>query len=92
MKLDQIHKQIIVNAARAAGLEAHRISAMLAAADGRKPNIPEGPALLTQAQKARQLGVSRFTIRKMVAAGKLTPIELLPGLLRYRSNDVVETE
>ena len=48
------------------------------------------PALLTQAAKARQLGVSRFTVRELVRLGRLHPIELLPGLLRYRAEELVE--
>ena len=48
------------------------------------------PALLSQSEKARQLGVSRFTVRKLVEAGKLHPIELLPGLLRYPAAELVE--
>jgi len=49
----------------------------------------ERPALFTQAQKARQLGISRFSIRKMVQCGRLHPVELLPGLVRYRADEVV---
>ena len=46
-------------------------------------------ALLTQAQKARQLSVSRVTIRKMVKLGRLHPVEVLPGLLRYRADELL---
>ncbi len=55
---------------------------------GNDPAV-EQPALLSQAAKARQLGVSRFTVRKLVEANKLHPIELLPGLLRYRADELV---
>jgi hypothetical protein len=44
-------------------------------------------ALLTQAQKARQLAVSRVTVRKMVKLGRLHPVEVLPGLFRYRADE-----
>jgi hypothetical protein len=47
------------------------------------------PALLTQAQKARQLNISRFTVRKLTKLGKLHPVELLPGLLRYRPEELL---
>ncbi len=56
-----------------------------------KPRQSESPpVLMTQAEKARQLGVSRFTVRKLVEAGKLHPVELLPGLLRYPAAELVE--
>jgi len=59
--------------------------------NGQEPTTEERPALLTQAGKARQLGVSRFTIRKMVQCGRLHPVELLPGLVRYRADEALET-
>jgi hypothetical protein len=57
--------------------------------NGQETTTEERPALLTQARKARQLGVSRFTIRKMVQCGRLHPVELLPGLVRYRADEVL---
>src|ERR1019366_8531990 len=39
--------------------------------EGQEPTKGERPALLTQAQKACQLGISRFSIRKMVQGGRL---------------------
>lgn len=90
MKLERTHRQAIVAVAKTAGIPPERITAMIAIAEGNLPRSEVRPALLTQAQKARQLGVSRFTIRKLVAAGRLRPIELLPGLVRYRATDLVE--
>ena len=58
--------------------------------DGQETTKGERSALLTQAQKARQLGISRFSIRKMVQGGRLHPVELLPGLVRYRADEVLE--
>ena len=65
-------------------------AAALAALEGKQINSKELPAvLLTQAKKARQLGVSRHTVRKLAELGKLHPIELLPGLIRYRSEELI---
>ena len=46
------------------------------------------PLLLTQAEVARQLRCSRFTIRKLVKEGRLKPVFLTPDLARYRTEDV----
>jgi hypothetical protein len=49
-------------------------------------------AYLSQAEKARQLGVSRFTIRKMVEARLLHPVQIKIGavrpLIRYAADEV----
>jgi hypothetical protein len=87
--MDKANRQVIVAAARAAGLSQEKIAAMMATADDKAAANQEQPALLTQAQKARQLNVSRFTIRKLTRLGRLKPVELLPGLLRYRSGEFV---
>ena len=58
--------------------------------NGQETTKVERPALLTQAHKARQLEISRFSIRKMVQCGRLHPVELLPGLVRYRADEVLE--
>jgi hypothetical protein len=50
---------------------------------------PQSRTLLTQAEKARQFGVSRFTIRKLTSAGRLHPVELSPWLLRYRAEELI---
>jgi len=87
--LDRNHRKLIVAAAQSASGPEPSIKAMLEAAEGRNLSSKEAGTLLSQAEKARQLGVSRFTIRKMVAAGVLTPIELLPGLVCFRAADLV---
>ena len=87
--LDATARTIISAAGRGAGLDAETIAAMLAIAAKKRPIEKTGCVLLTQAQKARQLGVSRFTIRKLMRVGRLHPIELLPGLLRYRADELV---
>ncbi len=43
---------------------------------------------LGQADVARLLGCSRWSVRRMVTAGKLTPIKLLGGLTRFDRNEV----
>lgn len=88
--MDKASRDLIVAAARAAKLPKEKITAMLAATEDDQLANKERPALLTQAQKARQLGVSRFTVRKLTQIGKLSPVELLPGLLRYRADELVK--
>ena len=46
---------------------------------------PEAPALLTQAEVARQLRVDPRTLQRMVAAGEFPPpIRISPGRSRWR--------
>lgn len=48
------------------------------------------PFFMSQAEAARELGVSRQSIYNLVKAGKLHPIEITPGgLLRYRRDEVI---
>jgi hypothetical protein len=88
--LDRNTRTLITLAAKGANLPTETIEAMLAVADDKGTSSQERPVLLTQAQKARQLGVSRFTVRKLTRAQRLHPIELLPGLLRYRADELVQ--
>jgi hypothetical protein len=86
-------RSIVTTALRAAGVEPTQITAALATIDGQQPKAHQTPAvLLTQAQKARQMGVSRFTIRKLTQLGRLQPVEVLPGLLRYRADELVNNQ
>ena len=88
--LDKSTKVIVSTALRAAGVEPSHIVAGLALIEGKSAEAQEKPAaLLSQAEKARQLGVSRFTVRKLTKLGRLQPVELLPGLLRYRADELV---
>jgi hypothetical protein len=83
-------KTIVTAALRSAGFGSPEILAVLAGLDGRNLAKAERlPALVTQAEAARLASVSRFTIRKMAAAGKLRPVELLPGLIRYRVSELL---
>ena len=89
--LDKSTKLIVRTALRAAGVEPDRIAAAFAILESKQPDANEPKAaLLAQAQKARQLGVSRFTIWRLTAFGRLRPVELLPGFWRYRSSEMVE--
>jgi hypothetical protein len=89
-KVDKVGLTALDTTAQAIGISAERRAAIRSAATGDiRKSIEPRPALLTQAAKAKQLGVSRFTIRKLARAGRLHPIELLPGLLRYRADELV---
>ena len=48
-----------------------------------------GPLLLGMGAGAKLLGVSRATFWRMIRAGKLTKVEVLPGSFRVRRADVV---
>jgi hypothetical protein len=85
--LDRNSRTLLIAAARGANLTPEQVKAILAVAEGKRPTEEPVAKLLTQAQKARQLGVSRFTIRKMTKTGKLHAVELLPGLFRYRADE-----
>lgn len=59
--------------------------------DGRcdvKPAAPMGPLLLGMSAGAKLLGVSRATMWRMIKAGKLMKVEVLPGSFRVRRTDV----
>ncbi len=45
------------------------------------------PLLLTQADAARLLGVSRITVYRMVKAGDVVPVKVR-GAVRYRRSDL----
>ncbi len=48
---------------------------------------PMHPILVTQAQAARLLGVSRITVYRMVQEGELEPV-IIRGMRRYRREDL----
>ena len=76
-------KQIIVTAARAAGVPLELIHAGLATMEGECSPAPASPSILVnQATAARLLSVSRFTIRRIVAEGVLHPVRVR-GAIRY---------
>ena len=59
--------------------------------DGRMepaPTAPKGPLLLGMGAGAKLLGVSRATFWRMIKAGRLTKVEVLPGSFRVRRADV----
>ena len=47
-----------------------------------------GPLLLGMGTGAKLLGVSRATFWRMIRAGRLTKVEVLPGSFRVRRADV----
>ena len=49
---------------------------------------PSGPLLFGMAAAAEFVGLSRSTLWRLIRAGKLTPIEILPGTFRLRRSDL----
>jgi len=52
------------------------------------PRNSEDPLLVTQAQAAKLLGVSRVTAWRMAKEGMLHPVEILPGTFRYAFEEI----
>lgn len=87
--LDRNTKTIVTTALRSAGVEQETILAALALIEGKKSLRLEPPlSLVTQAEASRLASISRFTFRKLVLAGRIKPVEILPGFRRYRRADV----
>lgn len=53
-----------------------------------KPVSPTGPLLMPMGAAAKLLGVSRPTLWRMIKAGKLKKVEVLPGSFRVRREDI----
>ena len=49
---------------------------------------PAGPLLLGMGAGAKLLGVSRATLWRMIRAGRLVKVEVLPGSFRVRRADI----
>ena len=52
------------------------------------PVPPSGPLLVGMGAGARLLGVSRATLWRMIRAGRLDKVEVLPGSFRVRRADL----
>jgi hypothetical protein len=85
-------RQIIGAAIRAARaidpVAAQDFDAALATLSGRPREKKPDALLLTQAETARLLGCSRWTVRNCVADGTLHPVSLR-GAKRYRKAEVL---
>jgi excisionase family DNA binding protein len=53
-----------------------------------EPKPRTGPLLLGMGPAAKFLGVSRGTLYRMLQAGRLSRVEILPGSFRVRREDV----
>jgi len=53
-----------------------------------KPMVTSGPLLMGMTASAKLLGVSRATLWRMIKAGLLQKIEVLPGSSRLRRADL----
>lgn len=53
------------------------------------PEPAAGPLLMGSSAAARFMGISRATLWRMVKAGRLTKVEILPGSFRLRRADLL---
>lgn len=53
-----------------------------------RPESDHGPLLLSMTVASRKLGVSRPTLWRMIRAGKLQRVAILPGSFRVRRADI----
>ena len=53
-----------------------------------KPAVMSGPLLMGMTASAKLLGISRATLWRMIKAGALQKIEVLPGSFRLRRADL----
>jgi hypothetical protein len=71
------------------GVSDHQIVQALAVLKGNQiAKVAATVLLLRQAEAARLLNCSRFTIRRLEQQGVLTPVFLTPDLKRYRLADL----
>lgn len=85
-----MNRRLLIEAARAAGVPPDKIAAGLAIMEGKQERLNgnDPPSLLlTQAQAARLLSCSRWSVRRLVDGGFLHPIKLR-GLIRYKRSDI----
>ena len=54
----------------------------------RAAEAPKGPLLMMMGDAAKLLGVSRATVWRLIKAGRLDRVEILPGTFRVRRTDV----
>jgi excisionase family DNA binding protein len=81
-----ISNELLMRILQASPQQHERIAMML---DGREPVAsPQSPLLLGMSASAKLLGVSRPTLWRMIRAGKLTKVEILPGSHRLRRADL----
>lgn len=89
MKLDRSQRTTLESICRAWGVESSKIEACTAALEGRGRIARESqlPIAVSQAEAARLLSVSRWSVRRLVAAGTLRPVRI-GGLHRFSRSAV----
>ena len=64
------------------------IDGILESSVQQKPAVMSGPLLMGMTASAKLLGISRATLWRMIKAGVLQKIEVLPGSFRLRRADL----
>jgi excisionase family DNA binding protein len=80
-----VGNELLLKFLQATAQQQEQITAIL---DRRAPQTPNGPLLLGMKASAALLGVSRPTLWRMLRAGKLKKVEVLPGSYRIRRADL----
>jgi excisionase family DNA binding protein len=69
--------------------EQARIDRILEGKDANQDHPMSGPLLMGMTDSAKLLGISRATLWRMIQAGRLQKIEILPGSFRIRRSDLL---
>jgi len=85
--LDRSTKQVIITVGKAAGIPLDQIHAGLAVMDATEPRKPQIQPLLVNQATAAKLLAARFTIRRLVAEGRLHPIKVRDAI-RYSCEEL----
>lgn len=82
--LDRTKRAKGIAALRLAGFEPAEITTALALLEDKGARTTESlPLLVNQATAARLISTSRFTVRRLVAEGRLKQIAVTPDCIRY---------
>lgn len=86
--IDAQHRQLVAASLRAAGVPPDTCAQVLELVSGRPRNAGAAePLLLTQAETARLLQCSRFTVRRLVLDGRIRTVQLR-DMVRYPRTEV----
>lgn len=75
-------QEILRNISEATPKQLESISAVLRGESSNQELALDKPALLTKGQASKILGISRTTLWRMLKQGKISGVEVVPGMVR----------